>query len=1208
MLIAPTGQPLPTAVPLTATFPDPAGPFDQLERVEHMRVSVSSLTVSGPSAGLVDESAATGTSNGAFHGVVTGLPRPFREAGIRAPDVPPSGTIPPIPRWDANPERLRIESATIDAQPILTVKSGDVVGPLVGPLDYVSRGYTILPDGTSGTPIVTPGSLATTVSVAAADEVTVASFNLQRFFDTVDDPATSDVVLTAGAYQNRLAKASIAIRNHLRNPDIIGVQQAESLSVLVDLANRMTTDGGANYDPFLVEGNDVAGLDVGFLVKTDLVSGGQPRVSVTSVTQVGQATTWIDPDDNQPALLNDRPPLVLEATVNRTSTTGIPLVVMVNDLLSTTGIDSEAPAGLTTEGDRVRRKRHAQAELVANYVQARLTANPSAHLLVTGDFNAFNGNDGHVDMMNVIAGTPPPDNETVVPGDGVDLVNPDLVNLASTPPAAERYTHLSDGNAQALDHVLVSAPLVAATSARRIEHARIGADYPETERNDSATAFRISDHDPVVAYLAVNDLVIADLMVSLGDAPDPVAAGTELTYAITVTNSGPDAAENVSLSDTLPPGTTFVSLASPGGWSCTTPAVGAGGTVACSNPILAVGSDVFTLTVAVPISTAGGTVLSNTATVAATTTDAAPGNESSTVTTTVDGAPVISDIANQTILEDTGTGALPFTIGDVGTPAASLTVSGSSSDTTLVPNGNIVFGGSGANRTVTVTPAQDQHGGPATITVTVSDGTLSATDTFTVTVNAANEPPTLTGLADATIQETKTVTQTLTISADGTAVETLTVTAASSNDALLPDGAAVVTGTGTTRTLTLTPIAEQIGETLVTVTVSDGELTTTRTARLVVTAAPPPDAPSGLVGTVLGNVVAFTWTAPAAGATPTFYVLEGGTAPGATTLPVINTGTQSTQWTVTLPASAYFFRVRAANRAGISGRSNEGPVVVSAAAQLPGPPSALLTTVTGAQVTVQWAPNTVGGAPSQWQIELGSAPGARDLGTFHVPSQLTIVSGSLDAGEYLLRVRGVNAAGEGPPSNEVRVHVGGIPACEVPEPPVLLPATVVDRLVQLAWRGSRNTPVANYRVLVGSQPGVVDLHAIDVGSVNVLAGLAEPRQYLVWVVGMNDCGVSQPSNTIRVDVGPGPPAPANLRAVVDEARVSLAWDAVPGVDGYVLEAGTAPDVTDLASIPTVTSGYIVADGVAPGTYYVRVRAVRAGAVSGPSGAIAIVVP
>ena len=69
-------------------------------------------------------------------------------------------------------------------------------------------------------------------------------------------------------------------------------------------------------------------------------------------------------------------------------------------------------------------------------------------------------------------------------------------------------------------------------------------------------------------------------------------------------------------------------------------------------------------------------------------------------------------------------------------------MSGSSSNTTLVPNGNIVFGGSGANRTVTVTPAANQSG-TATITVTVSDGALTASDTFVLTVTPVNDAPTI---------------------------------------------------------------------------------------------------------------------------------------------------------------------------------------------------------------------------------------------------------------------------------------------------------------------------------------------------------------------------------------------------------------------------------------------------------------------------------
>ena len=120
--------------------------------------------------------------------------------------------------------------------------------------------------------------------------------------------------------------------------------------------------------------------------------------------------------------------------------------------------------------------------------------------------------------------------------------------------------------------------------------------------------------------------------------------------------------------------------------------------------------------------------------------------QSSSVTVTVQAntAPTISDIAAQSISADSNTGAIVFTVGDAQTVESSLTLSGSSSNTTLVPNANIVFGGSGASRTVTVTPASSQSG-TASITVTVSDGSLTASDTFVLTV--VNAPAAPTGFA-----------------------------------------------------------------------------------------------------------------------------------------------------------------------------------------------------------------------------------------------------------------------------------------------------------------------------------------------------------------------------------------------------------------------------------------------------------------------------
>lgn len=104
--------------------------------------------------------------------------------------------------------------------------------------------------------------------------------------------------------------------------------------------------------------------------------------------------------------------------------------------------------------------------------------------------------------------------------------------------------------------------------------------------------------------------------------------------------------------------------------------------------------------------------------------------------------PTISTIANQTITAGTSAGPLTFTVSDAQTAAASLTLSASSSNPTLVPNANISLGGTGANRTVKITPAANQ-GGTATVALQVSDGQATASTSFLVTVNPVVKPTTL---------------------------------------------------------------------------------------------------------------------------------------------------------------------------------------------------------------------------------------------------------------------------------------------------------------------------------------------------------------------------------------------------------------------------------------------------------------------------------
>ena len=117
-------------------------------------------------------------------------------------------------------------------------------------------------------------------------------------------------------------------------------------------------------------------------------------------------------------------------------------------------------------------------------------------------------------------------------------------------------------------------------------------------------------------------------------------------------------------------------------------------------------------------------------------------------------APVITAIADQTIVEDGTTGALAFTVSDVETAAGSLIVTATSSNTTLIPNGNLnlVDLGSG-NWTIVATPALNQNGGPVTITVTVSDGTTTTNETFNVTVTAQNDAPVVVSNTGSTVAQ-----------------------------------------------------------------------------------------------------------------------------------------------------------------------------------------------------------------------------------------------------------------------------------------------------------------------------------------------------------------------------------------------------------------------------------------------------------------------
>jgi len=634
-----TGNPLPAAMTLTAAD-TLVNDLNNLERFEGMRVHVGSLTVIAPTQGTINEANATSTSNGIFYGVITGVARPFREPGVQVPDPLPAGSPCCVPRFDANPERLRVDSDAIGASK-LEVTSGAVVTNLTGPLDYSFRTYTIDPD-----PLVTvevSGNIsAIPVPLPQDDEFTVGTFNMERFFDTVNDAGKDDVALTTTAFNNRLTKASLAIRNVMRTPDIIGIVEMENLTTLQAVANKVNADAVAAGEPdpayqaYLAEGNDIGGIDVGFLVKTVVVYGATPRVTVNEVVQEGLTTTFPNPDSST-SLLNDRPPLRLMAVINHPAGPAFPVTVIVNHLRSLSDVDSTVPGdnGWPTDGDRVRAKRRAQAEFLANLIQARQTADPSEHIISVGDYNAFQFNDGYVDSIGAIKGTPAPANQVVLADD--DLVNPDLIDLVDMAPADQRYSFSFDGNAQELDHVIITANMLARFDS--FKYSRNNADFPESYRGDATRPERLSDHDMPVAYFSFPK---ADLAITKSPSTGSPVAGSTIGYTVTVTNSMNDAASGVTITDELPPHTTFNSISSPAGWTCTTPSAGETGTITCTNPSLAANaSDVFTIVLNVECAVLNGTQISNTASLSSSTLDPDPDNNSVTTTVTISNPPPI---------------------------------------------------------------------------------------------------------------------------------------------------------------------------------------------------------------------------------------------------------------------------------------------------------------------------------------------------------------------------------------------------------------------------------------------------------------------------------------------------------------------------------------------------------------------------------------
>ncbi len=495
-------NPLPKPIVLTAADFG-KGSIDALERYEAMRVQTDELTVVAPTDGRVDDKTAASTSNGVFYAVLKGTPRPFREPGIEIYDYvlltdkdkeKMKKDFPKIPIFDNNPERLRIESATQLGAQTIDVTAFSTVKNLSGVLHYAFRAYAILPDVDSRH-TVSGAVKAAPLPAPTERQFSIAGANLENLFDDEDDPEIKEDIIPKEAFQKRLKKISLAVRDYMAMPDVVGVIETENLTTLKKLAERINSDAVAanqpnpKYEAYLIDGNDGRGIDSGFLVKS-------ARVKVIEVKQLGKEDKFKNPKGGED-VLNDRPPLMLRASIDDPKS-GKPFefTAIVNHLKSFLGIDDPKDGGA-----RVRLKRKLQAEFLAKIVQERQIANPNERIVLLGDFNAYQFNDGIGDSIGTIKGKPAP-KESVM-NFSEDLVNPDLTNLVDFKPADQRYSYVFDGNAQVLDHFLINEAMKKHVA--NFGYARLNADFPETYRNDETRVERFSDHDAAIAYFTFDE-------------------------------------------------------------------------------------------------------------------------------------------------------------------------------------------------------------------------------------------------------------------------------------------------------------------------------------------------------------------------------------------------------------------------------------------------------------------------------------------------------------------------------------------------------------------------------------------------------------------------------------------------------------------------------------------------------------------------------
>lgn len=493
--------------------------------LDGMRIAMIDAVVTGPTFASGADGVHAGTPSG-FYATVASQPRPFRSPGAQFPGLGGS-----IPVWAGEPEILEIYYNGLGFNPAGYVFNAgahlSVTGVLQG---YQATGaiaptYEIYPASMT---MLDPGpTYPQPVKDSATGTLTIGTQNMLHFFNATADspgidgcettsPGSSDICPTPAEYAIRLRKMSMQIRDVLKAPMVLAVQEVENYATLTDLANQVSGDSAGTivYQRYTLPSNDVSGITIGLLVRSG--------VTVNSLTQLYKDTQTNSCSGAAPCLLNDRPPVLLDATLD-----GYRFAVLA--------IYDRSLIGLGTPGkDYIGQKRTEQAAQVASIVQAwqsgatipgnaqqddsgnitngavAIQGDPAVPLIVLGDLNAYEFSDGYVDVVGLIKGTPDStQNFYPVMSGTYAAPSPTLVDSGIMADPASRYSYNYSGYAQEIDHILLSRP--AWTDFVGISNAHGNSDVSEAGGTglDDTTAARSSDHDGQVLTIAI-DRIFAD--------------------------------------------------------------------------------------------------------------------------------------------------------------------------------------------------------------------------------------------------------------------------------------------------------------------------------------------------------------------------------------------------------------------------------------------------------------------------------------------------------------------------------------------------------------------------------------------------------------------------------------------------------------------------------------------------------------------------